>query len=360
MRNKICYLIALFISVSTLGYSQVFSKEVLNAKIEQNKLFGDSLKIPVYSSKVWGFTNSGVYFEKKNGKWGLFNSNKNKLMMPYELDSVMTVFHFPNIKSYIIKKDGKWRSVAFDEKYKIQKSEPDTGLTHKAYKEYGYEIKNDDWRRFPVVFNGKQGVMNKAYATIIPVKYDYILDLVTYLSEDAKGEMSYVVYNNSKAGLITNDLVIEPKFDDIGLYYPTFTGDFGKMKRSYKTDDLGCKKILDDKDYFGIVLNGKCGVMSFNQEMIVPAIYDKMYYNEVYLDDNRNTGTFIVKKDGKYGVINVTNKELVSIKYDMVEYRDREGGLDYFTVRIKDKYGIVNSLNEFVKPVEFTRKSLED
>ena len=348
------------LAVYVSNYGQVFTKESLEYRIEENKLFGDSLKIPVYSSKIYGFKDSGVYFENKNEKWGLFDANKNKLIIPHEIDSVLTVYHFPNIKSYLIKQNGKWKSIAFDKKFKIKKSEPDTGLMHSSYKEYGYEIDTRGWKRYQVIYNGKRGVMNKDYKTIVPLKYDYVLNLFDSLNEKVKDTLSFIVYDNDKVGVITNKLYIEPHFDDVGLNYPTYVGDFGNMKPSYFRDHLGTRKLMYDKNYFGTVINGKKGIMNYDQEVIVPNIYDDMYYTESTLDESPLKGKFIVRIESKFGVINEKNEILIPIEYNAVEYHKTKEVADVFIVRKGSKYGLVNSLNEVVKPINYTKGELQN
>lgn len=360
MKSIKYYLFFISLYSFTICQSQVFTKEALSYRIEENKLFGDSIRIPVYSSKIWGFNDSGIYFEKKGNKWGLYNVNKNKLIIPHEIDSVLTVYHFPNIKSYLIKQNGQWKSIGFDKKYRMKKSEPDTGLMHSSYKEFGYKIDQRKWKRFQVIYNGKRGVMNKAYETIVSLKYEYVLNLFDALNENTKDSLSFLVYNKDKVGIITNDIYIEPKFDDVGLDYPTFVGDFGSMKPSYLKDHLGTKKLLYDKNYFGIDINDKRGIMNYNQDVIVPCIYDSMYYTESSLDEKEHEGKFIVIIEGKFGVINAQNEILIPLEYNNIEYKETTDKAVIFIVRKGHMYGLINSLNEIIKPINYTKKEVQN
>ena len=58
----------------------------------------------------------------------------------------------------------------------------------------------------------KQGIMNKGYKTIVPVKYDYVRDNYLHYNEDNKDEKSYIIYNDDKVGFITNEGTVEPVF----------------------------------------------------------------------------------------------------------------------------------------------------
>ena len=330
--------------------AQVFTKEALKARIEHSVAFGDSSKIPAYSSKFFGLKNVGIEFQKKGNKWALVNTIKNKLIIPYEIDSVLTSYKSSGIVSYIIKRDNRWEPIAFDKKHKIAESEPSSGLIKKELDKDYIEMYNYGWRRFPVVYNGKHGIINKNYETIVPIKYDYVLDLFDSLSKYRNDTISYLIYDNDKVGMITNTLTIEPKFEDIGLKYPTYSDHFGEHK------------LLYNKDFFGFKLEGKYGVMNYSQEMVVPNEYDSIVYCESNLDeDDIKKGKFIVSKNGKYGVINAQNKILVPFEYLSINYKGLNHNNDeIFMVRKKQKYGIVTGQNKILKALEFSKEELKD
>jgi len=356
---KVIMLFVFFLFGESLS-SQSVSEEGKSNVIAINKHFGDSLKIPVYSSDVYGFTESGLYFEKRNNKWGLINSNTSKTLIPYKLDSVLSVFHLPSIKSYLIKEKGKWSSISFNKKYKIENCEPDTGLTKADYRKNGYDIDTSPWKRFLVIFNGKQGVMNKDYKTIVPIKHDYVRDNYLYYGEDNKDEVSYIIYNDDKVGFIKNNDTVEPVFDDIGVYFPDFVGDWDNLKPSYKKEDLKLKLLFEDYEVVGVTKDGKKGIVDYSGKQVVPNIYDEMFCAEPYVRDFGNH--FIVIKDGKYGIISHKNEVIIPLNYDTIEYFDtsKHGTSHIYLVKQNEKYGLINSLNEVVKPIEYTRKELED
>ena len=345
--NKLVLIVVALLFNFFFSNAQVFNKESLGYRIEESKKFGDSIKIPVYSSQIWGLKDSGFYFLKKEDKWCLKDENKNKLVIPYEIDSVFTVFHSPNIKSYIIKRHGKWECIAFNKKFKIKRSEPDTGLTHDAYKKNGYDIDKRTWRRFMIIFNGKRGIMNKNYETIIAPKYDYILSLNNHLTEETKDSLSYILYNNNKVGFVSNATRIEPKYDDIGLKYPTYYGDYGSIK------------LFDDKGYFGVLIDGKMGLMNYKEELLIPAVYDELLFCKPNFDSSTKD-LFVVKKKGKYGVLDSKNNSVVPITYNYLSFKGTYSGVAHFMVRNKMNYGIINDSNDIVKPLEFTKEELED
>lgn len=346
MYRKSIVLIAL-LCFCKFSFAQIFTKEALQARIEQSKLFGDSINIPVYSSEVFGFKNEGLYFLKKNDKWALINKNKDKTIIPYEIDSIFTLFNFPNIKSYLIKRKEQWESITFDKKYKIKKSEPESGLAQKKLGSGMLEMYNKPWRRFEIIFNGKRGIMNKEFKIIIPVKYDYVLDLQGTIFEKDKDSLSYLVYNDNKVGIVNNAIQIEPEFQDVGLKFPT-----------YFPEEFGEHKLMYDKDYFGFKLDGKYGIMNYQQEIIVPNIYSQIVYCKSYADESASQGKFIVKTKEGISLINAKNKTLIPIGYHSIEYKSTSSKQDLFIVSKANRYGIVNSQNKIIKPIEFTIREM--
>ena len=328
-----------------LSFAQQFTKEEsLKGRMKENVIFGDSLKIPVFSSDVWGFKEEGFHFINKDGLWALKDSNKNKMVIPFEIDSVLTQYNPPNIKSYSIKRNGKWESYTFNKKYKMKKANPHSGLAVSDKQNDIY--KGKDWLRFQVIYNNKRGVMNCKYEWIVPLKYDYALDLYSPLAEIARDSVSYMLYNNNKVGLLTNDVFIEPKYEDIGAF------EF----RGY--DNKAIIKLVAEKDYFGTTINGKMGLMNFEEEVLVPNIYDEIVYCKPYSDNMKYQDKFVVRKGRKYGVVNITGDLLIPIEYAKIEYDETFENLDHFFVMKNKKYGIINSENEIVKPIEFTRDEL--
>ncbi|MFK7781844.1 WG repeat-containing protein [Psychroserpens sp.] len=340
-------LLALVLVNCCFSFGQQFTKEEsLKGRMKENVIFGDSLNIPVFSSDVWGFKDEGFHFIRKEGKWALKDVNKNKLIIPFEIDSILTQYNPPNIKSYSIKRKGKWESFTFTEKYKMKKANPYSGLATSDKRNNVY--KGKDWLRFQVIYNGKRGVMNYKYEWIVPLRYDYALDLYTPLTENYRDSVSYILYNNDKVGLLTNDVMIEPKYDDIGAY------EF----RGY--DYKAIIKLTDGKDYFGTTINGKMGMMNFNEEVLVENIYDEIVYCKPYSDNMKYPDKFVVRVGRKYGVVNITGDLLIPIEYESIEYDETFEKLDRFFVRKNMKYGIVNSENEILMPIEFSREELKN
>ncbi|OUR97697.1 hypothetical protein A9Q86_15910 [Flavobacteriales bacterium 33_180_T64] len=347
MNLKKIIVLVLVITNCVFSYAQQFEKEsYIKLRVEENAFFGDSTKIPVYSSEIWGFVDKGFHFVNKEGKWALKNANKNKLIIPYEIDSVLVQFNHPNIKSYSIKRGGKWESYTFTKKFKMEKANPYSGLALSNSLNSIYE--GLDWIKYQVIYNGKRGIMNCKYEWIVPLKYDYILQRHTSIHKSFKDSISYLLYNNDKVGLHTNEVIIEPKYDDICGY------EFGSYKSMPKV------RLFDGKDFFVATMNGKMGLVNYNEDILVPHIYDKIIYCTAYGEKGKYPDKFVLKKDGKQGVVNATGDILIPIEYDTIEYKETYEKLDHFIVRKNGKYGVLNSENGIIKPIEFSREELKD
>ncbi|WP_412984905.1 WG repeat-containing protein [Pontimicrobium sp. IMCC45349] len=335
--------------------------EVLKNHIETNHLFGDSLKIPAYSNDDFGFIDKGIYFIKKGEKWGLVNTKSNNQLIPFKIDSVLSINNMQN-KSYLIKRDGKWSCIAFNKQFKALKSDPQYAISHSSLKDFGYKIDKREWKRFQVIFNGKRGIMNKAFETIVPIKYDFIRDKYFDYKEDNQSKYFYITFNNDKVGVITHKVTIEPTLDDVGVYYPDYIGDFDNLKPSYKKKDLKALSMFFDFDYkyFGTLVDGKRGIMSYEGKILMPNLYDEMYCGESHLREYGRL--FIVKKNGLFGIVNFKNEVVIPIEYDKVEYFDTSKyGTSYiYIVEKNGKFGLINSLNKTVREINYTRKELEN
>ncbi len=110
----------------------------------------------------------------------------------------------------------------------------------------------------------------------------------------------------------------------------------GKVFLANKYNDLA---ILD-KNVIAACQDGKCGVIDFYENIIIPFEYESipysmypMYYNE---------DIFLVYKNGKYGFIDDTGKAITEIKYDSAEtFQNGEAlvqeGFNYYYINTSGK-----------------------
>jgi hypothetical protein len=75
------------------------------------------------------------------------------------------------------------------------------------------------------------------------------------------------------------------------------------------------------------------------------------YYDKVQLvADDRFNKLYIVTKDGKSGVVTKEQQEIVPLKYEEIRYTDSSLSTQLFIVKQKGKFGIVKGFKELVQP----------
>ena len=125
-----------------------------------------------------------------------------------------------------------------------------------------------------------------------------------------------------------------------GYYYFTFTEPkrttinylSNNLKLLYAqevaNDSIWYKLIKGDRVYFE--KNSKIGLTDFEENVIVPAEYDKI--DIFHADFN------LVRKDGKYGVISNSNKIIIELIYDKISYNISNQSFDCYLDEKKDEY----------------------
>lgn len=190
----------------------------------------------------------------------------------------------------------------------------ETGLYHKYNKTLiipaVYDTLNyisDD--RIIACKNDKYGMMNIKQEEIIPFIYKYI----DYINDNF-----IIAINDEKYGVINidNEVVLSFEYDEI-----------------YNIHEYG--------EYLRISKNNKFGLINTaTAEIVVPMEYDGIEYS-------RNE-TAVAVKEGRFGVIDVTNKNVVPFIYDSIM-----NCYDGFIVYKDEMAGFINEKGSVVLPVEY-------
>jgi len=231
-------------------------------------------------------------FIKIDESYVYYNRKKNRLDYNKRYKDVLD---YKNYGKYILLKEDKSYDCIYFKNGKL-----------KQFKE---PIFNKYKKEVFVSKNGKEGILNKDLELILPTEYDYIDFMLK-----ANGRL---VYKDDKVGFFHNKLILEAKYDSIANY----------VFRSYHRE----------ADVFVYPwLNGKMGVFDFNSNEVLPIVYDKIspYFAAGFLNvDTEKPFLFVVKKDGKFGILNIKNEILVPIEFDNEEDLDE---------KINELYGIKN------------------
>lgn len=206
------------------------------------------------------------------------------------------------------------------------------------------EIATEDINYYKIISNGKSGVIDKAGNTIIEPEYD------TIKIPNPKESIFICIYDYNAASGEYKTKVLNEKNEEILTNY-----------ENINTIDI--KEIVSSIPYEKTVLqyqkDGKYGIIDFSGKDITKPIYEEIR-NMPYRE-----GELIVKKDGKYGVININGGKLVDFEYDYIAgdnyySTEKEYALDGYIVGKNDEsgkmqYGYLNSNREQYLETSFDR-----
>jgi hypothetical protein len=195
---------------------------------------------------------------------------------------------------------------------------------NKENEEIVYENIRSDKKLRLRVKDKKYGAVNENEETIIDFKYDYL-----YLTDN-----QYVI---SQIGEYYGIIDIEGK-EIIPCEY----------ENAYP-------EILGGKPCFFVEMNGKCGLVDINNEIILSIDYDKIMFNydEEYEGYTPYSEYVTVRKENKYGIFNVKKKNIEECEYDKITKLISIDGKSYFAVQ-KDGYtGVIDGEYNELVPHEY-------
>lgn len=231
-------------------------------------------------------------------------------------------------------------------------------------------------RRFPIHFKE-----NKIYGKIPIGVYDNCVRLGDFLHG------YFITYKNGKYGLLNHrgDTIIEPKLETVCLYgkwrnfnhiqffrtKPTFTGVniiFVIVKKDNKYalyDVVSGKCIISDCDDMNFVIgperiqpkefdyihfykNGNEGYVTYGGFVIDKEVYEDFYQKNKY---------WVVKNNGKWGVLYLSGFEYIPMKYDKLEY-DYDGLFKAIENGITKSVGENTESNKISHSPHYSRQEL--
>ncbi len=268
---------------------------------------------------------------QKNGKIGLISENNDEILpFIYEELKYGNTDHLSDSIYLISKKDGKYGLIDDKNNILLPYEYDDIEYFRDALK----DVITDSY--YKVKKDGKWGLANQKNEILIDIKYDEIADIDSY-------SLACRVRNGNKWGIVylNNFIQTVPCKYDIIEYadYPNtsdyvteirckFSDNGGKTWGIISADDgrilLDCvyEEIKEDADlaegtaddlveYNIVKKNGKWGVLDKNNKIILDFEYDEIYSPGV----EYNGGTFFCKKDGKWGIISPEGETLFGFKY---------------------------------------------
>lgn len=336
------------------AFGNFFWKVFLNGKqgiytFDGKKVLPTKYEEIIYLYRDWNLDPDFVVKEK--GKYGMFNA-KGECMIQPEYDEVKyadqhQIFIKGNEKGYLmkhkqtlikgitikdkitnwIKQNGDSKSINY---FIFEDKNGKNGLLdiegnvlvspqYESMAPY-YNISSGTTDYLVVQHNSLYGVISLSNEVITPLKYKsysniYIRDHITL--EDEEGYMLYSLKDNSIFHSLHFDHIRES------------SGPYALIKKEGKAAFLN-KVTLElvfpfkyedisestEDSLFTVSLNGKYGLVDKTDKVFIPCIYDEPLYPSC---ENK----FVVKKDYQYGIVNLKNEIIYGmIPYPIIAYSD--------------------------------------
>lgn len=251
------------------------------------------------------------------------------------------------------------------------------------YTVYDYSVDNS--KHFIAKENGKYGVVNNKGSILIPCDYDNI----EYIGSDwaVSGDPTifyYKVKKNGKWGLVNqkNEILVDMKYDEIAdksSYSPALLvkvdNKWGAINLNNFVQTISCKyDKIDYTHYFrcsDYVSDSRCkfsdnggktwGIISADDgRILLDCIYEEIKEDadlaDYTADDEVDYN--IVKKNGKWGVLDKNNNTIIALKYDMIYSPALEYNGGTFYCEKDGKWGLLSAEGEEL--FGFENSSLEE
>lgn len=324
------------------------------------------------------FFKNGAVLVQRNGKYEFLNEKIEPAFANNRFDSASV---FDAFKNAIVKRNGKYGMIKPDGEFKIPLEydyiEPyDTA--HGSYSEYYnarkgkiYSFFNKDLKKigesFEPIYNdfstnnpeisfknlkGKYGVVDWQGNEKIPFVYDEVLDFKKSKNSIAKknGKFGVINFQNKEIFPFIYDEINE--LDEVENLENTF---ILSNKTEDKVVNINGKTLLYgyrmihpifyDHSKFIVKKNNKFGIVDLHNKILLPISYDEISDWVEYGPENRH----IVKRNGKYGMVEYnTFKEKIPAIYDFVFI-----ARDKIFVGKDKKYGIIDLNNTVLCPFKF-------
>ncbi|MEK7433087.1 MAG: WG repeat-containing protein [Cyanobacteriota bacterium] len=272
-----------------------------------------------------------IFMLKNNSKYAIFDEKIKKLT-----DYIYQEINYSNINSLILKTNDKWGAYDFDGKQII-------------YPKYDIlqEVKNNI---FIATLDNKSFLLEANSEKIISNKYKYI-----YVNTNI---FNFILVRNEKDNTFLDGLIdvngkeiLEPKYNSISM-----------LNDNYLILELNNKKSLVDKNLNDVLENKYNNISLFNNEYIIgeldgkETIFDKSLkvVESITYPYPDKEGYFLIKKDGKTGLIHKSGTKVAEPKYDHFSFLTD----NFISVNIGGKIEIIGAADFGLKPRSYLNGGL--
>lgn len=350
---------------------------------------------PVYDNIKIPNPEKSVFICKKDDKTIVLNEKSEEMFTQYDEVTAISVngivSNLPYEKTVLrYKSNEKYGLIDFNGKI----------ITKPIYEDIqGLENKESE---LLIKRDGKYGVINAKGAKLIKEEYDNIVADGFYTETNKYGLSGYIVGNKTEEGyrygyinsklkkVLNTEYNIINRIIEIGQTKDVYliaskNGQYGVVKNNKVIINYSYQGIEydDSNKIFELQRNSKYGIANIEGKEIIPVQYSEIEIKGTYLQalkteeegyiyfnaegtkiDNlgytsmiktNNDNYYItINKDGFYGIVNSSKKELVKNKYSYIEYLFGE----YFIASdTNGRLGIINTKDETV--VEFKYEVLQ-
>ncbi|EAY28767.1 conserved hypothetical protein [Microscilla marina ATCC 23134] len=300
---------------------------------------------------------------KKQG----FINHRGKVVIPIKYDELDNFYKHPLVSVKIGKKQGmlnKKGKVVVPIVYSYAYYLSDQLILLKKNKKYGVvDVNNQpilpikyDKISSSLLFEQFLAAGNHQYIGMFDTQGKQVLP-IKYTKIEASSSMIKLTSAHHKVGLANakGKLIVSPKYDYINPY----ANGLMPVQRNKKTGYInaqGKEVIVCQYESGGqfkqghalVKTQGKWGIINTKGEMVVDAIYD--YIN---LDDLKSGTQYIqAQKNQKYGMINLQGSTTISFIHDSYIYK-HNGSTPIFVVKINGKSGVIDYKENILIPIEY-------
>ena len=261
---------------------------------------------------------------KKADKWGIMDTLMAE-MYPFKLDSV-TITH----QYFTVQKGGKWGIIAGD------------GKTWVNYCRYS-QIKADKSTTFSVYIADKCGIIDTSGSTLVPCIYEEANQI---------NDLFFKIKIAGKYGIVNleGEIVAPAKFqsiEDYGQEYALLQTEDKAGLFHYASQKLQLPSMFEElslwkNNLFIVKKDQKYGIINVKGDFLHPIVFDAVteYPNNM----------LVAVRNGKMGWIDSMGRMFIVCKYDSVG--DWYGG--YSPAKLKGKWGMIDSLGKVMIPFQYT------
>jgi hypothetical protein len=218
---------------------------------------------------------------------------------------------------------------------------------------------------FAVLIDGEMGLIDKDSILVIPALYDLTSNMPGFIASQ------YILSKNKKLGVINmfNQEILPFEFDEIRgsgrngrdqFYFTKKNGQgthfdiYGNEVFGNNYDEFNGTNFTVElfNTCFRIKKNNKYGLIDLKSKISVPIEFDKI--DPIYIEDS--TFLFIGEKNGKKNLYDIYNKVYFKNDYEYLSaniYSKDENNKMTFGATLNGKHGIINIDDQVIVPFEF-------